>query len=195
MLARLLALFVAAAPASTLSPPNETKDGAWSRTLSFTDKAGEHVVKFELTAPKSKKKGEDFEQRSRLLNVIHTVKGKEVWRAKDFVEQCDFDLTLEFIDGSIEVTDLDDDGEGEISFLYQLACRSDVSPLTMKMLMYEGTTKYALRGDSRVKVSDTEFMGGQFKADPAFDKAPKAFLPFAQAKWKRVVEDAEAAQR
>lgn len=190
----LAVLALAAAPAATLSSPVETKAGAWSRTLSFTDRAGAHLVKFELTAPKVKKVEDDMEERSRLLTVVHTVKGKEVWRAKDFVEKCVFDLTLEFIDGSIEVTDLDDDGEGEISFLYQLTCRSDVSPLTAKLLMYEGSTKYALRGTSRERVGEKEFMGGEFDTDPAFGKAPKAFLPFAEAKWKRLIVDSAGAQ-
>lgn len=191
MLARLVAVVLAAAPASLnsrLSPATETKGGGWSRTLTFTDNAGEHVVKFELTAPKTRKVVDaDMEERARQLTVVHTLKGKEVWRAKDFVEQCPFDLTLEFIDGSIEVTDLDADGEAEVSFLYQLACRSDVSPLTAKLLMYEGAAKYALRGTSRIRASETEFMGGDFTADPAFDKAPAQFRPFAEAKWKRLI--------
>ncbi|MFT3706857.1 MAG: hypothetical protein QM817_04240 [Archangium sp.] len=193
MFVSALALILAAAPAVKLSSPVESKDGAWSRSLTFTDKTGEHVVKFELTAPKSKKVDDDMYERSRLLTVVHTIGKKEVWRAKDFVEKCEFDLALDFVDGSIEVTDLDDDGEAEISFLYKLGCRSDVSPLGTKLLMYEGATKYALRGDSRERVGEKEFMGGQFKADPAFDKAPKQFLPFASTQWKKLIVDAAEA--
>jgi hypothetical protein len=192
MFACALASVLAAAPAFKLSTPLETKDGAWSRTLTFTDKAGEHVVKFDLSAPKAKKVDDDLYERTRLLTVVHTVGKKEVWRAKDFVEKCAFDLSLEFLDGSVEVTDLDDDGEAEVSFLYRLGCRSDVSPLTAKLLMYEGATKYALRGDTRERVGEKEFMGGEFTADPAFQSAPRPFLPYASARWKQLIVDSAA---
>lgn len=184
-----LALLLAAAPAATLSPV-DTKDGGWSRTLTFTDKAGAHEVKFSLT-PVKERTGADGDDlfHSRWLLVVHTLAGKEVWRTKDFVEDCKFDLTLEFFEDSLEVTDVDENGLGEVSFAYQLGCRSDVSALTAKLLLYQGTAKYALRGESRYQSGEKEFSGGAFKADPAFDKAPKSFLPFAKAKWKRVVID------
>ncbi len=175
---------LAAAPEAKIVPGT-----GGSKELRFSDKAGAHSVRFTLSAERTRTKEEDVIERSRDLLVVHTVGKKEVWRAKDFVERCEFDLTLELLDGSIEVTDLDDDGEPEISFVYRLACRSDVSPRQVKLLMYEGATKYALRGDSRERVGENEFMGGEFKADAAFDQAPPKFLEFARAKWKTLVVD------
>lgn len=148
------------------------------------------MVNFVLGVQREKKL-EDGSLRSRELTVSHSVgTSKDLWRAKDFVEKCEFDLTLEVIEGSIRLTDLDDDGEPEISFLYKLACRSDVSPLTAKFLMYEGTTKYALRGETKERVGENEYAGGDFKADPAFDQAPRQFVEFAQAQWKALIVDA-----
>jgi hypothetical protein len=194
MFVRLLTLLLSAAPAVKLTPPAAQPNGAWSRTLTFTDKAGEHQVRFELGAQKQKAVGDDFIERTQLLTVVHTLGKKELWRAKDFVEKCEFDLALELVEGSIEVTDLDDDGEAEISFLYRLGCRSDVSPLSAKLLMYEGTTKYALRGDTRERVSEKDFMGGSFTVDPAFEKAPAKFLTFAKQQWKALIVDRVEAQ-
>ncbi len=176
---------VGARPASTMTAWKKEKGGT-SRELRFTDMAGEHLVKFNLTDVKSKKV-EDGYARSRELVVTHTLGGKAVWQAKDFVKQCVFDLALELYDDSVEVTDVDENGFGEISFLYKLGCRSDVSPDTAKLLLYEGPTKFALRGETREQVGETEFAGGEFQADPAFETAPAAFLDFATAKWRRVI--------
>ncbi len=184
MITRLLVLCLSAAPEAKLDAVGDFPQ------LSFTDKAGAHFVRFQLSVERTRQK-DDSVLRSRDLLVVHTVGKKEVWRAKDFVDACEFDLTLELLEGSIEVTDLDDDGEPEISFLYQLACRSDVSPKVVKLLMYEGATKYALRGESREQVGEHEFMGGDFKADPAFARAPPKFLEFARAKWKAKVVEAK----
>lgn len=178
-LGSMLALALSAAPSSTLGEWTTKKD-VRSRELRFTDSAGEHVVTFSLT---SRARGDT---KSRDLLVTHLAGKQEVWRAKDFVTDCEFDLELDLLEGSIEVTDLDGDGAAEVSFLYRLGCRSDVSPLTVKLLMYEGATKYALRGDSRERVGENEFMGGEFRADPAFDNAP-AFLAHAKARWKSLV--------
>lgn len=181
---RLLALLLSAAPTMTLGSWATAK-GVTSRELRFTDAAGAHVVTFQL-GPQKVKRSENVVLRSRELLVTHVAGKQEVWRAKDFVNDCEFDLELAVLDGSIAVTDLDEDGEAEVSFLYKLGCRSDVSPLTVKLLMYEGATKYALRGESREQVAEKEWVGGEFKADPAFGAAP-AFLDHAKARWKALV--------
>ncbi len=185
----VLAVIGGAAPQSSVSGWSSTK-GVDSRELRFTDKSGQHVVRFVLGAEKKKKGEGDSIERSRELVVTHSVGKKEVWRARDFVQQCEFDLSLEVLEGSIRLTDLDDDGEPEISFLYRLGCRSDVSPLTVKLLLYEGSTKYALRGESRERVGEHELAGGDFKVDPAFEQAPRPFVEFAKAQWKTLVVEA-----
>lgn len=190
MLIPLLCL-VAAAPVTSKTARVE-KAGASSLTASFSDSDGEHRVVFTEHAQVTKK-----DQRSKRLTVRHEQRGDDraawalVWEAKDFVDDCEFDLTVAFVDASIAITDLDGDGRAEISFLYQLACRSDVSPLTLKLLMYEGTTKYALRGQSRVKVGEENGKdleeGGSHEVDPAFAKAPPSFLAHATGQWARFV--------
>lgn len=181
-----LVLLLGADPQSSVSAWTSSK-GVDSRELRFTDKAGEHVVRFVLGVEKKKSGPDEAVFRSRELTVTHTVGRKELWRAKDFVEKCEFDLTLDVVDGSIRLTDLDADGDPEVSFLYRLSCRSDVSPHTAKLLMYEGTTKYALRGETKERVGENEFAGGAFTADPAFDQAPGPFLDFAKAQWKALI--------
>ena len=105
-----------------------------------------------------------------------------LWRTGDFERGCEFDLYAGFIPESIAVTDLDADGVAESSFMYLLACRSDVSPATLKLIMHEGAQKYAARGSSRPRGAET---GGAMQLDEAFARAPRAFGDFARAQWAR----------
>lgn len=163
--------------AGALPPLQTTPTG-----FRFEDAAGEH----RLTVVRTVKR------RSATLQVTHEVKPPKgawtkVFQANDFVPACEFDLTLELVKDSLQLSDADGDGAVEVSFAYVLGCRSDVSPLSLKLLLYEGSTKYALRGTSRVLVGQDEqgkpqFEGGDHQADPAFkDAAP--LLTFAQARW------------
>jgi hypothetical protein len=186
----LLSLLTAAPTDVAFSPP-ATKKGVTTRVLSFTDGKGAHRVTFAVLAPEQKPAGA-----SQRLTVVHERQAKagarwlKQWEAKDFVTDCEFDLTIALRGESVAVTDLDDDGEAEVSFLYVTGCQSDVSPLSQKLLLYEGASKYALRGTTEVTVGQDEKgvesrIGGEHQADPAFEKAPAAFLPFAKAQWEK----------
>jgi hypothetical protein len=79
------------------------------------------------------------------------------WDIADAVRHCEFDITLEFL-GRPTVTDLDSNGITETTLLYKLACRSDVSPASMKLLMHENipgkpSRKFALRGNMFIDYS------------------------------------------
>ncbi|MBX7100526.1 MAG: hypothetical protein K1X89_22605 [Myxococcaceae bacterium] len=153
----------------------------------FEDGAGEHRLTIVRTA----------KHRAANLQVTHEVKAPKgtwtrVFQANDFVPTCEFDLTLELVKDSVQLSDADGDGEVELSFAYVLGCRSDVSPLTLKLLLYEGATKYALRGTNRVLVGQDEqgkpqFEGGDHQADPAF-KAAAPLLAYAETRWKLALE-------
>jgi hypothetical protein len=106
----------------------------------------------------------------------------------DFIEDCELDMTVTHIPASVRLTDLDNDGDTEVSFLYELACRGDVSPLTLKLMMLEAGEKYAIRGTSIIDVGNGERYGGEKRIDEAFAKAPAAFRDFASRHWERFVD-------
>jgi len=109
-------------------------------------------------------------------------------RIKDFVMECDLDLMLEHIPDSLAITDLDGDGLSEVTFLYELACRGDVSPPTLKLMMLEDGEKYAIRGTSIVDVGNGERYGGAKGFGEEFVSAPAALRDFASRHWDRFVE-------
>lgn len=104
----------------------------------------------------------------------------EVRELRELVESCEFDLVLApRAETSWSITDLDKDGIGEATFAWTADCTSDVSPNMHKVLLIEDGEKYVLRG-----VTQVEGMGGEFKADAAFDRAPAAFRAHAEKVWE-----------
>lgn len=109
---------------------------------------------------------------------------RPLWQLVDFERGCPLDLYAGFLPGSLSITDLDGDGLAESTFLYTIACRSDVSPARLKLIMREGTAKYAIRGTTRLPEVG---LGGEMVLDPAFSDAPAALLAFAREQWERYV--------
>lgn len=111
------------------------------------------------------------------------------WKVYDFVVDCGLDIGSFFIPNTFQVTDLDQNGIAEIWMVYQQTCRSDVSPLEMKIIMYEGKKKYALRGENKISMGleddNTEtFYGGEYSISSNFSNGPKVFFKHAKQLWK-----------
>ena len=107
---------------------------------------------------------------------------EQIWQINDLVEDCPFSPEIEFLTQGLRITDLDDDGLNEIWVVYRLGCRSDVSPLDMKIIMYEGHKKYAIRGSQRIYV-DGSYDGGEYKMDAAFREGPESFRRYGKNLW------------
>lgn len=112
---------------------------------------------------------------------------RQRWRIQDLVDECPADLTAAFTDPPLKISDADADGEPEIWVAYRIACRGDVSPSTLKIIGYEGTQKYALRGRSRITLGDIR-EGGDSSPDAALAKAPK-LLAQASSFWAQVRDE------
>ena len=110
-------------------------------------------------------------------------KPKFVWKIYDYVSGCLSDVQNEFINNTLSVTDLNNDGIAEIWVMYIIDCHGDVSPDHMKIIMYQGNQKYAMRGLNKVELHDED--GGQYTFDKEFLKAPKAFKDYAIKLWKK----------
>lgn len=111
---------------------------------------------------------------------------KLVRTVKDGIQGCEFDLVAEFVAPALGLTDLDADGTAELTFAYRTTCTSDVSPLTLKLLMLEQRAKYIVRGTTRVDVGGGERMGGEHQADAALKKVAK-FHAHAESVWTKIV--------
>jgi hypothetical protein len=139
------------------------------------------------------------------------------WRLNDQVKDCPLDMNVNFIKGTTSITDLDKDGVAETVVQYRLACRGDVSPSAMKLIMHEDSVKYALRGtmwldgampDMKFKITTAnadlskqpkpkeEFDGyvlsfGRYENEKDFSAAPVAFLIYARKRWVQFAKESE----
>jgi hypothetical protein len=110
-----------------------------------------------------------------------------LWKLIDFVRDCSFDLTIDFLNDRPLITDLDKNRICESWLVYWLGCRSDVSALDMKLILHIGSNKYAIRGKRIVRYGSGsgDIDGGQMKADESFSGLPKAINDYALDLWKK----------
>jgi len=165
-------------------------EGKVLEVVSWTDAAGENRAVFSATEKSRSNADGDTEWAKSLFVTVfsgHDGKLAQVRQVKEVAGFCPVDLTNRFLPAATTVTDLDDDGVGELTFVYLTGCRGDVSPVAMKLILLEGSAKFAIRGTTRVDVGGGTFEGGTAKPD--FKKAPAAFLAHAQALWSRFVDE------
>lgn len=108
----------------------------------------------------------------------------EQWKMNDHITECPLDVVCEFYKSHLQITDLDKNGTAEITMVYALSCRGDISPNNKKLLMYEGNNKFAIRGSEMV-IAQKDSVGGEMNIEASFGKAPAVFLVFAKEHWKK----------
>ncbi len=157
---------------------SEIVDGA-----SWTDAEGEHMVILVQTANKMIN-GKQNQHINAYCYKKDSDAWKQTWQVQDRIEDCEVDATCEFFPGSLTVTDKDKNDVGEVTFLYKLSCKGDVSPDDKKLIMYEGSQKYAIRGVAVIEL-DGQRQGGDKKPDPSFTNGAKPLLDFANEQWDK----------
>lgn len=150
----------------------------------WDDKLGSNIVFITESAEISNE-----DTRSKELYGYHYITDNSeyvrLWKINDFIKDCPVDLTLEYTDKSLIITDLNQNGIGESSFLYKLSCKGDVSSDDMKFIMHEDKNKYAIRGTMNLVMNGQELEKGNMKVDPSFDNAPLEFLEYAKKQWNK----------
>nr|WP_315254864.1 hypothetical protein [uncultured Flavobacterium sp.] len=175
-------------------------EGKIKKAIKWSDKLGENIVIttetgiYESVKFKHENNGGDAE-----LFAYHFKKSngifKQTWRVYDFISDCPVDIVAEYIDDTFQITDLNNNGIAEIWLMYKTVCHGDVSPSDMKIIMYEGSQKYAIRGENKVihGIDDNGnklYFGGEYTFDKSFSNGPIEFLEFAKKMWdKNIMEN------
>ncbi len=130
--------------------------------------------------------GTNPDERCKELYIYYYTGDDLKWKINDFVKNCEFDILTYFIDPALSVTDHNEDGTNEIWVMYRLGCKSDVSPWPLKLIMYEGKEKFAIRGETR-DYSETYAaeQDSPKKIDDNFKKGDKRTLDYALKLWKK----------
>ena len=169
--------------------PTEIKIfGKLKEAYSWKDATGENIIITSETGEYETEKSEGT-GRSAELFAFRFVRNEKTyqlkWKIYDFIKDCQVDIETSFIKNTLKITDLNKNGIAEIWIMYKTACHGDVSPCEMKIIMYEGNNKFAMRGENRVQASKTEFYGGTYKFDQAFIESKKEIQEFAKSLWKK----------
>ncbi len=91
-----------------------------------------------------------------------------------------FALENKFYENSISITDLNENGYAEITFMYYLLCASELTPVPTKLIMLENNEKFAIRGNSYIP--DFQ-MGGDKNLD--LGNADQVLKDFANETWDK----------
>jgi hypothetical protein len=170
-------------------PNNIQYKGNIIQAVRWKDHTGDNIVLLTATGKMLSKNAPDDSYSEAALYAYHFLisayRCNLTWKVYDFIKECPVDLDLYFVDKTFAVTDLNKDGNAEVWLMYKNSCHGDVSPIPMKIIMYENNRKFAVRGSTKVQVSETEYMGGNFTFDDAFKNSPAVFRQYAEKLWKQ----------
>lgn len=169
--------------------------GTVVEALKWTDSNGEHILIQTVTGHFTWKdydeNSSDYKNQDKselYAYLFHkNNSGKDYilkWRMYDYTECFGVDWFTGFIPKATTITDLNKDGIAEITIPYVLICRGGMDPGTMKIIMYEGSTKYALRGSTMLMCENENPYGGEFTASENL-KANLLFKNFLIEHWNR----------
>ncbi|WP_428231779.1 M949_RS01915 family surface polysaccharide biosynthesis protein [Flavobacterium sp.] len=186
---------------STQFPKSIKYEGFIKNAVRWKDNSGDNIVITTETGYHINKKFKhesDDSSDAELFGYHFIISGneaKQTWRIYDYISDCPVDIVASFVKNTFKITDLDKNGTAEIWLMYKTVCHGDVSPCDMKIIMYEGNQKYAMRGENKVQVGvddngKKQSLGGEYKFDKNFKKAPKVFKKFAEDLWnKNIIEN------
>tara|TARA_B110000305_G_scaffold128309_1_gene143555 strand:- start:545 stop:940 length:396 start_codon:yes stop_codon:yes gene_type:complete len=127
------------------------------------------------------------------MYIYHFLKSenefKQVRKLTDYVKNCDLDMFSIHNIESIELTDIDKDTIGEVSFSYtnDCSCLEDSLAITTKLMLLTKEEKYAIRGSYYLnkKAAFLEYeVGGNLKKKDIYRR-------FLIKKWKKLAGEEE----
>jgi len=151
------------------------------KALQFEDKNGKNY----LVATTLQNRSDEWASKAILVQHYIEKSNKKlvlIRQITDKEDHCELDNDLQFITESLMITDLDKNKYAEITFLYKVGCRSDVSQIGLKLMVIENGIKVGIRG----KTQPRGFNFPKEKvADASFKKLPKVIQDQANKLWNK----------
>ncbi len=199
-------------------PAEITVYGTLNEAWKWTDSLGENIFVLSHEVKKDVQPKEfDEEAESGFVYTTHYLLKEGKYRAirtsTDDQRSCSFDLLCDFIPGTT-ITDLDNNGYAEIKFQYTKACRSDVSPSALTLVLRENGKNYMLNGirwiafaegmtfnitednanlegttQLKDELAEMQRTMGKYESEYQFSNAPPAFLIFARKEWVKYAKE------
>ncbi len=156
-------------------------DAIVDKALQFEDKNGKNY----LVAITLQNRSDEWSSKAILVQHYIEKSNKELVLLRQITDKedhCEFDNDLQFLTESLRITDLDKNKYAEITFLYKVGCRSDVSPIGLKLMVIENGNKAAIRGKTLPRGFDFQ---KEKVADGSFKKLPKPIQDQANKLWDK----------
>jgi len=156
-------------------------DAIVDKAFQFDDKNGKNY----FVATTLQNRSDEWESKGILVQQYIEKANKELVLLRqitDYENRCEFDNDLQFLTESLTISDLDKNKYVEITFLYKVGCRSDVSPITLKLMVIENGNKAAIRGKTLPRGFDFQ---KEKVADSSFNKLPKPIKDQANKLWDK----------
>lgn len=156
-------------------------DAIVDEALQFEDKNGKNY----LIATTLQNRSDEWASKAIVVQHYIEKSNKELIllrKITDKEDHCEFDNDLQLLTESLKITDLDNNKYAEITFLYKIGCRSDVSPIELKLMVIENGNKAAIRGKTLPRGFDYK---QEKVADSYFNKLPKPIQDQANKLWDK----------
>ncbi len=124
--------------------------GALISAQRVTDKAGEHVLVLSHKSgpsPSEPSEREEYHELNAVYYGHNDGRWKPDWTIHDMVDCPTLDSAAEFFTSAVSITDLNGDGRSEVTIPYRLFCSGSIDYSTVKVILRDGGTKLAIRGE------------------------------------------------
>lgn len=170
-------------------------DGKLVAAYRIGDAGGEHILVLSRKAGASPARPRSGRiERIELYATYHkrlgTKQWQQGWSIRDMTDCPGLDAGADFFATSVSFSDLNKDGKAEVTVPYRLFCGGGVDPYIIKIILRDGPTKLAIRGESLVRYPGQEPFGGEHQHDKVL-LAPEraAYRQHLDAIWKKVSVD------
>lgn len=163
--------------------------------LKVTDRHGEHVltlVRQASPSPRSPNSGRDeqFKLTATFYSAGPTGKWTQTWTIRDRIDCPGLDADANFFVDSVTFSDVNANDRLEVTVPYYLQCTGGIEPRTIKIILREGPAKFAIRGESEVRLPGQQPFGGEHTHDKSLlDSANRALRQHMEAIWAKVSID------
>ena len=156
--------------------------GTVVQALKWSDNLGDNILIQTVTGYFDYKDNNDddesYHDKSELFAYLFQKKTNEKlytkqWKVYDYTECYGVDWYTGFVPQGTTITDVDNNGISEITMPYVSICRGGMDPGILKIITYQGQTKYALRGETRIGCGRENPYGGSFKESDNLKANPK----------------------
>jgi hypothetical protein len=201
-LAVMASLACAAAQAAPVEVKSAPADAAFFRSANFpppaamvaarqvADVNGRHMLILTRTAgPSRDQPNPGREERIDLRATYYdeTPSGwTEAWTIRDFVDCPELDIEGKFLPKGLAVTDLDHNGVAEVTVPYTMFCGGGVDPAELKVILRQGDTKLALRGETEILEGKARAGGGNTPDKALLRPENAVFKKHLDKVWARV---------